>query len=473
MVAGDQRIDRQNEAAMTATETNPEAEAAKPFHLSGNQAPIFDEVTLTDLDVTGAIPPELTGRYFRNGANPQTGESEHWFVGDGMIHGIELDGGQANWYRNRYVRTPCYANPGTERMELYLDPETFAFNYDVGVANTHVIGHNGQVLALEEGSFPYKLTPELDTVGFHDYDGKLTTAMTAHPKICPETGELLFFGYSSLPPYLTYHRVNAAGELVQSNEITVGGPTMMHDFAVSRNHAIFMDLPAVFDMELAMQGGMPIRWSDEYPARFGVMPREGSDADVQWFDIDPCYVFHTLNAHDEGDEVVMRGCRLEELWRDSADIGDASTTDTEMHPKMWEWRMNTATGAVSERQLDEQPSEFPRVPDAQVGLDSRYGYTMSAVFEGTGEIIKYDLHNDSRTSHVFPEGQTPGESVFVPAEGASNEDDGYLMTYVYDKSADKSHLTILDASNMAADPVAQVHLPRRIPTGFHGSWIAD
>ena len=174
-----------------------------------------------------------------------------------MIHGIELSGGNATWYRNRYVRTPCHANPGKDRMEMYLDPETFAFNYDVGVANTHVIGHAGKIMALEEGSFPYILDNELDTIGHDNYDGKLATAMTAHPKVCPETGELLFFGYSSLPPYLMYHRVNAAGELVQSTEITVGGPTMMHDFVVSRNHSIFMDLPAVFDICLLYTSPSP------------------------------------------------------------------------------------------------------------------------------------------------------------------------------------------------------------------------
>ncbi len=463
---------------MTTTESNETAtaDAEKPWHLRENRAPVFDEVTLTELEVKGAIPPELEGRYVRNGANPQTGESAHWFLGDGMIHGIELSGGNANWYKNRYVRTPCYENKDVERMDMYLDTETLKFDYKVGVANTHVIGHAGQVLALEEGSFPYVLTKDLDTVGPSDYDGKLVTAMTAHPKICPETGDLLFFGYSSLPPYLVYHRVNAAGELVQSEEISGTGPTMMHDFVVSRNHTVFMDLPAIFDMELAMAGGMPIRWSDDYPARFGVLPREGTDADVQWFDVDPCYVFHTLNAHDDGDEVVVRGCRVPEIWRDSADIGDADVIDEEATPKMWEWRFNRATGSYTESQLDDRSSEFPRVPDSIVGLPNRYGYTMSTSFlDGTvGEIFKYDLADGAaRTSHVFEKGQVPGEPVFVPAEGATNEDDGYLMTYVHDETTNTSHLTILDASNMAADPVAEVHLPRRIPAGFHGSWIAD
>lgn len=447
-----------------------------PWHLRENRAPVTDEVTLTGLEVTGSIPPELNGRYLRNGANPVTGMSEHWFLGDGMVHGIELGNGQANWYRNRYVRTPLYENPGVDRMELgYIDPETISFNFDISTANTHVIGHAGKILALEEGAFPYELTRELDTVGPCTFDGKLTTQMTAHPKTCGETGEMVFFGYSSLPPYLTYHRVTAAGELIQSTEITVGGPTMMHDFVISRNHSIFMDLPAIFDMELAMTGGMPIRWSDDYPARFGVMPRAGGDADVKWFDVDPCYVFHTLNAYDIGDEVVVHGCRLNEIWRDGSDIGDPDAASDDDAPRMWEWRFNMVTGAVSERPLDDRFSEFPRVPDSKVGVESRYGYTMSTTDDKTaGEIFKYDLADGgSRTSHVFPTGQFSGEPVFVPADGATNEDDGYLLTFVHDETTNTSHLTILDASSIESDPVAQVHLPRRIPTGFHGSWVAD
>jgi carotenoid cleavage dioxygenase len=463
---------------MTATDqtTDHATGERKPWHLRDNRAPVFDELTVTDLEVRGAIPPELEGRYVRNGANPQTGESAHWFLGDGMVHGVELSSGTATWYRNRYVRTPCFANPGKERMEMYLDPETLQFDYRVSTANTHVIGHAGKIMALEEGSFPYVLTNELDTVGPHDFGGALTTAMTAHPKICPETGELLFFGYSSMPPYLVYHRANAAGELVQSSEITVTGPTMMHDFVVSRGHTIFMDLPAIFDMELAMSGGMPIRWSDDYPARFGVLPREGTDEDVQWFDVDPCYVFHTLNAYDDGDEVVVHGCRLNEIWRNSADIGDPDSTSADDSPKMWEWRLDRSTGKVSERQIDDRASDFPRVPDATVGLRGRYGYSMSLSFDdgATGEIFKYDFADGgSRTSHVLPKGQVAGEPVFVPAAGATSEDDGYLMTFVHDEATDRSHLTILDASDMAADPIAEVQLPRRVPAGFHGSWVAD
>ena len=466
---------------MTATEIpDSGTDEQKPWHLSGNNAPVFDELTVTSLEVKGSIPSELAGRYFRNGANPQSGISDHWFVGDGMIHGIEIADGKANWYRNRYVRTPMFDNPDKDRMELYLDMETMGFNYEVSVANTSVLGHAGKIYALEEGSFPYELSKEVDTIGCHTYGGKLTTAMTAHPKVCGETGELLMFGYSSLPPYLTYHRISPDGQLVQSEEITVGGPTMMHDFTVTRNHSIFLDLPAIFDMEMAMQGGMPIRWSDDYASRFGVMPRAGSDADVKWFDVNPCYVFHTLNSYEDGDEIVVNGCRLREIWRDSSEIAVNDAPDPADSPMMWEWRLNMKTGTVSESQIDDRGSEFPKLPDSLVGLQNRYGYCLSmgdggisGVSEG-GATVKYDLANGGTSElHNFPKSHFPGEPSFVPAEGAKNEDDGYLMTYVYAGDTDTSYLAILDASNIASDPLAEIHVPKRVPTGFHGTWIAD
>ncbi len=459
---------------VTDTERPGRFDAGTPWHLQGNNAPITEELTETNLEIVGAIPSELQGRFFRNGANPQTGVSEHWFIGDGMLHGIELAGGKANWYRNRYVKTPMFANPGADRTELAMDSETFEMDLNVSAANTHVIAHAGRILALEEGAFPYEISPELETIGPFNYDGKLTTSMTAHPKLCPHTGELIFFGYGVLPPYFTYYRVAADGNVMQSTEITMGGPTMIHDFAVSRNHTVIMDLPMVFDLELALQGGMPIRWSDDYQARMGVMPRAGQDVDVKWFDIDPCYVFHTLNAHDDGDEVVMRGCRLEKLWLDTADmVVDEATVD--QGARLHEWRFNMKTGAVSDRQLDDAPCEFPRIADADAGTQERYGYVMAQrpQTEG-GAVFKYDQANGaSKTVHEFGDGKTPGEPVFVAAADAKNSDDGWLMTFVHDAVTDTSALEIIDATDMAAGPVAEIKLPVRVPTGFHGSWIAD
>ena len=441
------------------------AETKTPFHLRGNYAPVTEEVTAFDLDVQGSLPPELAGRYLRNGANPKSGWSPHWFAGDGMIHGIELRDGKAQWYRNRWVRTKSLENP---KQRMIGDDGSV--DRTIGVSNTHVIEHAGKILALVESSFPCELTPELDTVGVYDYDGKLTSAMTAHPKLCPVTGELHFFGYGFFEPYLTYNRVSASGELVQSEPIDVTGPTMIHDFSITEGHVIFMDLPVVFDLDKAMTGGMPYRWDDDYPARVGVMPRStadtsyGNDA-VQWFDVDPCYVFHPMNSfEDASGKIVMDTARYPELWRENAGFKN----DAALH----RWTLDLAQGTVVERSLDDRDIEFPRVAESLVGLPNRFGYAVAS-FGEENALVKYDLDGDSSTAHDFGREQIPGEAVFVPKAEATAEDDGWLLSYVYDKPSDSSAFVVLDAADIAADPVATVPLPQRVPFGFHGSWMPD
>ena len=435
-----------------------------PAHLRGNGRPVAEERTISELKVTGSIPSELDGRYVRTGANPLSGTSAHPFFGDGMVHGIRLQDGNAQWYRNRYVQTPFIKNPSVD----VLDPSVLA-DMKASKANTHVIGHAGKILVLEEGHFPYVVDGELSTVGATDFDGVLKGSFTAHPKICPVTGELLAFGYSPFEPYLRYLRVSAEGKLVQTEEITVGGPTMMHDFNVTQNHVIFMDLPAVFDMKLAMSGDMPIRWDDNYPARLGVMPRDGTDAQVKWYEINPCYVFHPMNSYEEGDTIVLDVARFSHMWRDSA-------MDFPM-PELWRWTIDTTTGTVSEEQIDDRSAEFPRVADSVIGLKHRYGYMMGMSGLGaddpmstSGSILKYDRQTGARTEIEFGPGRVGGEPVFVSSANPKGEDDGYLMTYLHDAESDTSRFVIMDAATMDNTPVASVELPR-VPSGFHGSWI--
>ena len=442
------------------------APESTPAHLLGNGRPLSEERTLTELKVTGTIPEELDGRYVRNGANPLTGWSSHPFFGDGMVHGVRLRDGQAEWYRNRYVRTPFVENPSLD----ILDP-TVLMDMKSSKANTHVFGHAGKILALEEGHFPYVLDAGLETLGATDFNGVLNGSFTAHPKICPVTGELLAFGYSAFEPYLRYLRVSAAGELVQTEAITVGGPTMMHDFNVTRNNVVFMDLPAVFKMDLAMSGEMPIRWDDDYPARLGVMPRDGTDAEVTWYDIDPCYVFHPMNSYEEGNTIVLDVARFSHMWRDSAIDFPA--------PDLWRWTIDTTTGKVHEEQVDDRSAEFPRVADSVVGMKHRYGYMMTLSdftspenpMRASAAILKYDRETGGRSSIEFGRGTQCGEAVFVPSANPKSEDDGYLMTYVHDARSDTSRFVIMDAASMDDDPVASVELPR-VPNGFHGNWIS-
>jgi carotenoid cleavage dioxygenase len=209
--------------------------------------------------------------------------------------------------------------------------------------------------------------------------------------------------------------------------------------------------------------GMPFRWSEGYQARLGVLRRDDPHGPIQWFPIDPCYVFHPLNAHDEPGRIVLHVMRYPELWRTDSGGFDQAT--------LWRWTLDLATGHVTEEQLDDRAAEFPRVDDRLVGLDSRFGHATVHDPAG-GALVRYDLHTGSSTTHEFGPGHIPGEAAFAPADQRPGGD-GYLMTYLYNADTDRSDLTILDSTDLAAPPVATIHLPSRVPYGFHGNWLAD
>ena len=429
------------------------------FFQRDNYAPVTDELTEFDLPVEGAIPAELNGWYLRNGPNPRQATA-HWFTGDGMIHGVRIEGGRAVWYRNRWVRTDSFK----EDFPLYNADGTR--NLRAGTANTHLVNHAGKTLALVESSLPYEITNDLETVGAYDFGGKLVDSMTAHPKICPTTGEMHFFGYGNIfEPHVTYHRADANGELTINRPLDVKALTMMHDFALTAEHIVFMDLPIVFNVDVAMKGDgdMPYRWDDNYGARLGVLRRDDPYGEVRWFEIDPCYVFHVANAYDRGNSIVLQAVRYPELWRDTGGF--------ETDGVLWSWTIDLQTGTVTERQLDDRAVEFPRIDDRLATLPARY-----AVSVGDACLVRYDLTTGDAVEHGFGTAESPGgpgEAVFVPStSGPADESSGWYIGYVYDPARDGSDLVILDASNFAAQPVARIKLPQRVPFGFHGNWIA-
>lgn len=432
-----------------------------PWWLAGNFAPVDREVEAFDLPTIGALPPVLSGVFMRTGPNPAREPSPHWFLGDGMIHGVRLEKGEARWFRNRYVRTAL-----REKGVSTRDPSVFG-DKRASTANTNIVRHAGRILALEEAHFPYEIDGELRTKGCVDFDGRLKTALTAHPKICPETGEMLAFGYAFMPPFCVYHRFDAEGRLVQSEEIPVGGPVMMHDFAATRTRVVFMDLPIVFDMPTAMQGAMPYRWSDDYPARLGVMPRSGTAKDLRWFNIPSCYVFHPLNAYDDGDAVVMDVARYEKMWVKGFDVP----------AHLYRFRLDLKTGVAKGEQLDDHPIEFPRVAAEKAGLKHRYGYAVTtheddeAGFNLGTRIVKFDSERGQMVAAELGKGRAPSEAVFAAA--GSGEDDGYLLSIVYDATRNGSDFIVLDAKDPGKGPIATVALPQRAPFGFHAAWFGD
>jgi carotenoid cleavage dioxygenase-like enzyme len=441
------------------------AETVFPVFRTGNYAPVHDELTAFDLPVEGRIPAELNGWYLRNGPNPRAGEG-HWCVGDGMVHGIRLENGRAAWYRNRWVRTESFDNP----VPLYKDDGSR--NLHSSIANTHVVRHGGKTLALMEFSLPYEISNDLKTLGAYDFGGMLTDSMTAHPKICPNTGELHFFGAGNIfEPHVSYHRADADGRLTISRPIDVPALTLMHDFALTAEHVVFLDLPLLFNLNVALTGpserDLPYRWDDQYRARLGVLRRDDPYGQLRWFDIDPCFVFHVVNAHDVtapgGNAIALEVLRYDEMWRDNSEFG----TDA----ALWRWTINLDTGVVEETQLDDRGVEFPRIDDRLAGTSARY-----SVAVGSGALVRYDLQRDTAVEHRFGaagEAGAPGEAVFAPAVGRPDELAGWYLTYVYNSVTDSSDLVVIDASDFEGEPVARIRMPRRVPHGFHGNWIPD
>ncbi|MEV6496999.1 carotenoid oxygenase family protein [Streptomyces prunicolor] len=459
-----------------------ETDTPAPLYLQGRFAPVPEEYTAAELTVRGTLPPDLDGRYLRNGPNPLPGEDRgHWFTGPGMLHGIRLRGGRAEWYRNRWVKT----------RELEGHPfvrEDFSVDLAAVPANTHVIRHADTVLALCEVGLPYWVTPELETVGPYDFGGKLTTAMTAHPKEDPVTGELHLFGTGFAPPYLTYHRVTPEGELLDSRPIDVPGPTMMHDFAITENHIVWMDLPVVFDHTLAGRGGMPYRWAEAYGARIGIMSREHGSTDVRWFDVDPCYVFHVGNAYEDAQgRVVLDAVRYDDagfrkVWGDiggptgqstpsvpgvpNGQVGVREPGHTQAPSVLYRWTLDPVAGRVTETQLDDREAEFPTHNETLTGRRNRYLYTVN----GDG-IAKHDLERQTGDVHKTPGSRYSGEAVFVPASDGTDEDAGWLMSLVSDDNGAAGELLVLNAGDLSVQAV--VELPYPVPSGFHGSWLPE
>lgn len=456
-------------AALAAGGTND----GTPSFLAGHFRPVESESTAFGLPVRGTIPPTLSGRYFRNGHNPKDGVNPGaWFYGSGMIHGLRLSGGRAEWYRNRWIKTPALL----EGKPLFTDQGTM--DLTASAAGTSVIAHAGRILALQEVNLPFEITPELETLGPHDFGGALTTMMTAHPKICPRTGEMLFFGNSPLAPHLTYHVADARGALIHSEVIDGPGPSIIHDFAITENYVLWFDPSAVLDLQSGLP--FPYSWRDAYPARIGVMPRDGSKGTVQWMEVDPFFVLHFANAWEDtaGNIIVEAPYFNRPAWDKALDF--INGTSAHGAPPAdgcvrSQWRIDPKAGTASVMLLDDLTVEYPTINLAHTGRENRYLYTCS--FPGAGQrgcgIVKYDILSGARHLLSLPEAVMAGEPCFVPDPSGTAEDHGWLLTYVSDLRSDAAELWILDATQIEAGPVAAIELPVWVPAGVHGSWIDD
>ncbi|WP_254604955.1 carotenoid oxygenase family protein [Sphingomonas bacterium] len=447
----------------------PPRDAPHPL-LTGIHQPMTEELTLTDLAVEGAIPPQLDGRYVRIGPNPAAPDprSYHFFTGDGMLHGVRLQDGRALWYRNRWIRSDEVA----KARDLPAAPGP---RHVFDTVNTSVLGHAGSGWALvEAGSTPVRFDEHLESQRYDDFGGTLPGSFTAHPRRDPATGELHALCYEATDPKrLRYNTVDAAGRVRRSVTIPVAHGPLIHDCAITQRYVIVMDLPLTLSMRVVLSGnGFPYRWNEKHPARIGLLPRDGEADDIRWIALDPCFVFHTANAFDLPDGRVA----LDVIAYDRMFAGDNLAPD-EQPRGLERWTIDPMAGTVEQRVIDPAPQELPTIDARRTGLPYRYAYAlglpeeMTETLVGEAPLLKHDLERGVRHLHAFGPGRIAGEFVFVPRSPDAAEDDGWLMGFVIEADGSGTALEILDAADIEAPPIASVRIPHRIPPGIHGAWL--
>lgn len=442
-----------------------------PF-LTGIHAPMPEELTIEGLAVTGTIPAELDGRYVRNGPNPFKPDprGHHWFVGDGMVHGVRIKDGKALWYRNRYIRSLDLEQKGGPKAA----PGPRRGRRDL--VNTNIIQHNGEILAIvEAGSFPARLDGNLETVAYTDFGGTLTVPFSAHPHEDPLTGELHAVVYDGMTQDTVWHVVvSPEGKVTREEPIPVQDGPSIHECSITKNYVLVFDLPVTFSMGALVAGQQfPFAWNPQHKARVGLLPRTGSADQIVWCDVDPCYVFHVSNSYERADGVVVCDMSVHEtMFAGGPDGPNGNPLGMER------WLIDPKTQKVERTVVDTAPQEFHRPDERFFGQPYRYAWSLglpehSNGFLGEASIYRYDMQTGKRQVHDFGPGRVAGEFVFVPRSADAAEGDGWIMGYVIDTGSDTTDLVIMEAGDITKEPLARVHIPHRVPPGFHGNWLPD
>ncbi|NVD28152.1 carotenoid oxygenase family protein [Parasphingorhabdus flavimaris] len=461
-------------------------------YLNGAWTPLMEEVDATDLEVIeGAIPDDIDGIYLRNTENQihQPLGRHHPFDGDGMIHQISFQNGKAN-YRNRFVKTRCFDAEQSAEQSLWgglmdgpgtsLRPGFGAHGSLKDSSSTDIVVHAGKAIStFYQCGEGYVLNPEtLEPEGLAPWvpiDG-----ISAHPRVDENTGEMMFFNYSKFAPYMHYGVVDKDHKLVHYVPIELPGPRLPHDMTFSENWSILNDLPVFWDEELLKRNIHAVRFHDDMPSRFALIPRHGDPSEIRWFEAAPTYVLHWLNAYEEGDEVIMDGYFQEDPSPPPiAEAGEhghlmAYLDEHSFKSRLHRWRFNLKDGTTTEEQLDDRIVEFGMINQQYSGRKYRYVYSTFAkpgwfLFCG---FIKHDLETGESETVTLDDGRYASEAPFAPRVNSQSEDDGYLVSFIMDENSGTSECILIDAKNFEAGPVCRIKLPHKICSGTHSTWVS-
>lgn len=467
-------------------------------YLCGRFEPVHTEIHTEDLPIEGSLPDDLIGAYFRNGPNPKLtplGSYTYPMEGDGMIHGLWIEGGRAR-YANRWVRTRGMEaeeragraifggmmTPAFVDMALLgPDPDPcWPFRLDPFI---NVVRHAGRYLALEEGTPPYEISAALATIGRFDFDGGLPAGMCAHPKIDPRTGEMLVFRYDVQEPYLTWAVVGPDGTVTRPAATVEGVDRgyMIHDFAVTEHYVVLVVGPATLDLQAVLAGGSALQWRPELGTRIAVIPRDGSSG-ARWVETDAFWAWHFANAYELPDPSPGRGTTTTDVrivvdfpWWSS--LGFLTDSTDPLRGAFTRATLDPGRGTVELVHLDGAKTEFPRIDDRLIGQQHRYLTVVGLsgrhdlVLGEHDRLVRYDM--ETGTSAAFDCDAVIGEVVFAPRLGGTEALDGYYLTFASSTGPDRSSwLSVWDAADFPSEPVAKVRIPQRVPNGLHGSWFA-
>jgi carotenoid cleavage dioxygenase-like enzyme len=456
----------------------------------GNLGPVPDELTDVELPViSGALPVGLEGILMRIGPNPRFAPplpaQHHWFLGDGMVHGVTLSNGRA-FYRNRWVRTAKWRAEDEAGRGLYAGwgyrPIEGAPKIRLdGTANTNLIEHAGRLFALQESFAPFEMSAsDLATLAPETF-GDGVSAFTAHPKADPVTGDLYGYGVQTAGFASTqarYYVLGADGGVKRSDVFDLPFPAYVHDFLVSERHVVFPLSPLIADRETA-QKGQPYTWRGDRSALIGVFDREAGPADIRWIEAPAFYVFHVFNAYDAADGRIV--CDVVEYSRPPLfpdETGRVPGTD-EISSAIVRWTIDPTSTPVGfeRRHVCASPAfslEFPIIDERATGRRHRIGYFVGREDGdkiGFNTLARVDFESGDVQSRRYGPEDMLSEALFIPRRKDAPLDDGYLAFFLYRADEDRSELHLLDAADLNGEPVTVLGLPRRLPQGFHGLWL--
>ncbi|MCY1033747.1 carotenoid oxygenase family protein [Corallococcus sp. BB11-1] len=441
------------------------------------------------LRVEGQVPEGLRGSLYRVG--PWTFEVhgqpyQHWFDGDGGMLGVRF-GPEGVTGAARLLDTPgmvAERAAKAPRYGAYGTPTPLWHklrNAQKNSANTSVMAWNGKLYALFEADKPVEVSmDDLSTVGESDLEGVVVGSFSAHPHRVPSRKTSYNFG-------IQYGRETTAelyalpdgGKARRMGAVTLPGATMVHDFIATDRYLVFFLAPLrlnIFRMLLRLGSYSDnLRWKPDAGTQVLVVPIDDVAHPVR-IPAEAFYLWHFANAHEQGDTLVVDYVHYPDFTTNQW-LGDLMRGGTELEARgrLHRAMVDVKAGTFRTERLSDVSCEFPRVAPGVVGRAHQTlylgGHSTQEARRGLFDsVMRYDVGTGRMTQAVMGEGQYPSEPVFVPRPGASAEDDGWVLTQVYDAKADASHVAVLDARRLEDGPVARCHFDHALPPTFHGGF---